>query len=966
MLSGSSLSDDTFTFNYVDSEINSQVKIIYGVQGIGKTTILNYMAYRQAKKCIELEDDQIPIIITLRSYGLNKDIITLIITSLNKLGYRYNRYYFMKNLNNNNFLFYFDGFDEIQDKFRTDVLSEINDLIKNYPKHRYIITSRVTEKIQISLGVSFIIQRLSNENINYFCELNLGPRKEEFLHRVTQMNLLSSLRNTLILIFMIYIYKSGGKFPSTRARVIKEIINGVEKWEKEKIVRNESVLPWHIKQDLLEYLSYSIKNKNLNLTIFYQDFMDELIVLIEKYEKNREIPFGLDRKTILRDLHSTGILQIDDDGCTFRNIAFLEHFASISLSKLYQQNPSILKEIIYKLNWHNVIVATPSKIPDPNKFVEEVFSFDIMKGAACLIEASDINDSLINKIVTELANKCKSSIPIIRHNALFFLSKIDKKYTTNIYFNLIESEHDSVKMNAIEEISKLNTEESREIVNQYIDWDAGGFKVGDTTQGVLARSLSNFNEVSYHLQILEIWRKKGDIFTNTAVESALMNLIHTNKMSATVRDQLIKLFFEITPENQPNWWSKWRSIANILIEFRDESIYQTLIEGFSNDFETANARSNEISRILSTFRSNEIVVSLINKALSNEETPSIRAGCIRALVLSSNEIIDLDVFSKLMLDSDSKIRRNAVTGLSRFSFFEVEELLISALNDDDAFVHSESIKLFGSFGKLSLLITKSLLPEQIVLRTLLEEIKKYRPQEFVPYLLRMSENWLKSGKFRSNEREFLRIVDTLFSLGKKNEALDLLSNFYVKDILTMDNQYSYVDLAEMSTYFDDDLGLKILNDYYVGIKEYIKNRKVKSILFFTSRYIEILELFVNDESLTILMKLCEEYLDDIIILERTLRAIGKIGYVNPTRTEDWLIDFINDNEDLKGVELHRAIEVLGFYGTEKSFSIIKNIAIRNKNTNEYILNGCYYAYENILKAKNIYKFIDENIIIDVE
>ena len=53
---------------------------------------------------------------------------------------------------------------------------------------------------------------------------------------------------------------------------------------------------------------------------------------------------------------------------------------------------------------------------------------------------------------------------------------------------------------------------------------------------------------------------------------------------------------------------------------------------------------------------------------------------------------------------------------------------------------------------------------------------------------------------------------------------------------------------------------------------------------------------------------------------------------------------------------------MGFYGSEKSFSILIELAKKHKEI-DYILSGCYYAYENILKRNNIQKYIDEDVVL---
>ena len=49
-----SVSDELLPSEEINTNIISQVIILYGLQGIGKSTLLNYMAYNQAEKCINL------------------------------------------------------------------------------------------------------------------------------------------------------------------------------------------------------------------------------------------------------------------------------------------------------------------------------------------------------------------------------------------------------------------------------------------------------------------------------------------------------------------------------------------------------------------------------------------------------------------------------------------------------------------------------------------------------------------------------------------------------------------------------------------------------------------------------------------------------------------------------------------------------------------------------------------------
>lgn len=945
-------------------DFDSHVKIIYGKPGIGKTTLLRYIDYTQAKRCIDLIDHKIPVLIRLRSFGLNRSIRSLIIDSLNKGGYVFTEENFKKDLLGKKLIFLLDGFDEIPEKYQNDALCEITDFINDYPQQRFVISSRSSRQLQIPLALSFKILPLSRERIEVLVEENLGPRKAEFIHQLYQLGLINEIRTTLLLILTIRLYQLGKKIPQTRTKIIEEIVSGIEDWEKTKVTRRETRISWKVKKDLLENIAYIIKEKGLGSTLPQDELNSFLVRAIAEYEKARDIPVGLGKTEMLKELSTTGLVYHDDFGLTFHVMAFLDHFASLKLAKLYAQHPGVLQGKLDKLIWHNVVVAAASKLADPDMFVREIFQADPLKAAACLVENEKIENNLRAEIISALEKKCSSRFPTVRNRSLYYLRRTKKSYTKEVFQRLLESDHVFVKMTAIEALSEEGGSEANEIVNKYFDWDEGGMIIGDTTQGAIARALANLDDEQSHLRILDIWRRKVDMFTVEDCKNAMLSLVYRNKLTPTIRDKLVDLFLAKEPEKDISWFSKLRGIADVLVALEDETIAPKLIQSLS-DVDDSGYRSSEISRILASFKSIDIMNTLIEGCLNQGNPRSVRVRLVEALAKAKYFTVELNILKKLLSDKDPLIRRKAILGFSRFPEYKIKDLLLQLVNDNDVYVHTEAVRLLGEFGLLPIISDEKKFPKQFNPEELFAQVRRYKLVEFLPILDKLRKKWLGNNK-EPNERTLIDLANTYLALGKTSVAYSIIRSFCVKDELHFQDEYAYAHLADLCPSFGEDLGLKILNDIYDAVKRERKEFSSFSSSLMDTKYIENLERIGSPEAIEILAQLCEEYAGKegrgTILFERAMRAIVLLS---PKSKEDWLIELINSHPELSGPDLHRAIEALGVIGTEKSIPIIKRKATEHIKS-EYILNGCFLAIENINLSEGRFISLDDDQILSLK
>jgi hypothetical protein len=97
-----------------------------------------------------------------------------------------------------------------------------------------------------------------------------------------------------------------------------------------------------------------------------------------------------------------------------------------------------------------------------------------------------------------------------------------------------------------------------------------------------------------------------------------------------------------------------------------------------------------------------------------------------------------------------------------------------------------------------------------------------------------------------------------------------------------------------------------------------------------------------------------------ILIERVLRSLNNI--ITPD-DEDWYIEFIKNNNNLKGFDLRRAIEGLGIIGSAKSLPLIKEY-FNKYIENTFIKDTCYWSYQNILRMNGDYVVLREDILLN--
>ncbi|MCX9012075.1 MAG: HEAT repeat domain-containing protein [Candidatus Methanoperedens sp.] len=941
--------EKSYTFAEIEQKFNTPIKIFIGPSGIGKTTLLKYIAYLKASDCLNLHNVEIPIYIPLRNFGHNLGLENLIIKSLGKRGFNTSSQDLQKLLQKNTFIFLLDAFDEVQEKYLEDAKREIEEFT-GINTNKIIITSRETRLIDLPSSSRFLVNPLEQNEIENLLEQYLGNERFKFLHEIKRKGLVDESKNTLLLTLMILIYKEDQILPISRTKIVGKVVEKIKEWEESKGKRLTNGLSWGIKEKILSELAFKIVEAQENLTLSEKQFDSVLIPLLECLEEKREIPQGIDKHRVIEDLALTGIVGYDDDAVSFWHRAFLNYFASKTLADKYVESPKILEEIKNKVAWEPIIVGSVEHLYDSTKFIETLRDTNLFLASACLGEAKKISEHTIKDIVSQLSIKCFSPINEIRLRAIWFLKRINPTYTIDVFFGFLENNpYPDIRKIAIEEAAKEKSSRARMAVYKLIDWDErGGIFLG-STQGSIAKALSNF-DVDDQLKIIKIWRTKPDIFTSEDCEEAIRNIIREGGLTERVKEALLDFYLE-KEEGDIHKHHKDRGLADILIEISDEKIVPKLIESF----EVKNSDSLDGMRtedILASYKLENVIEQLSSKALDQKIGDKIREGCSGALSKSKG-MVPLSIFEKLLEDKNPRVRRNAIKSLDRFPTSEVKDLLLIYVNDKDGRAQYEAIKVLGDKGLLVELADKNKFPKRfydISVEVLLEQTRKYKLREMLPIL-----DWLKD-KVRNDDRKKIDVAHAYSIIGEKEKAKKIIESFFHENELVV-SEYGLADLAEISPVFDPPYSLRIIKEVLKSI-----NKLSDKSSFWVDKCIESLERIGNIEALDLLKELATGYAAkrELLLIERSLRAINSLA---TNKDEEWYINFIKRNSHLERSDLRRAIEGLGIVGSEKSIPVIKEIAALHKKE-EYIIAICFLSIENIYRNSGILIEITEKEVLN--
>lgn len=327
---------------------------IIGDAGSGKSTLVKHLFLNTI-----LEKYKIPLLIELRY--LNDDVTPLEeyiknLTNMNKISV--NPKILERFLEKGKFVFFLDGYDELEAKTKKRVTKQLNDFVNKYDSNNYILTSRPYSNIEhLPLFTNLKMKDLSLEggDIKGFIYKQLASEKEiaekiiKSIEQGKSQYIRSFLKNPLLLSLYILTFQSYASIPDKKYIFYRRVINALfsEHDSKTKLgfVREKlSGLNQEQFETILKTFSFiTYFDSQFN---FDRDYVTHKLKIIK--QKQKEIKF--DNNKFITDLKSAIALWVDDDGeLAFTHRSLQEYFAALFIKELqHDENKRVYDKIIHR------------------------------------------------------------------------------------------------------------------------------------------------------------------------------------------------------------------------------------------------------------------------------------------------------------------------------------------------------------------------------------------------------------------------------------------------------------------------------------------------------------------------------------------------------------------------------------------------------------------------------------------
>lgn len=327
---------------------------LIGNAGSGKSTIVKYLFLNSIDTKYK-----IPIKVELRYLndypGCAIDFIKDKIFKLNRLAT--NDRIIERLMNSGDFVFFLDGYDEINSSKKEKITKEIDDLVKLYNKNNYLLTSRpYTEIDLLPLFHNYEVCELSDEDINNFIKKQIPIEEKELCDKIIEavnskenVSYKSFLSNPLLLSMFILTFQSYSSIPQKRSEFYSQVFDALysvhDSMSKLAFVREkQSGLS---KEQIVEVLKlFSFLSYFDEKFIFSGLYLDEKFKFIKEKKKN----INFDNQYLINDLQvAIGILNKEGTDYTFPHRSLQEYFAAIYIFSLNDDNKKIVYQKIINL-----------------------------------------------------------------------------------------------------------------------------------------------------------------------------------------------------------------------------------------------------------------------------------------------------------------------------------------------------------------------------------------------------------------------------------------------------------------------------------------------------------------------------------------------------------------------------------------------------------------------------------------
>ncbi|MGZ6416669.1 MAG: NACHT domain-containing protein [Bacteroidia bacterium] len=407
--------------------------LIVDTAGMGKSTLLKYLFIN----CVR-EKAGIPLFIELRKLSSKKLLLDFIVEQLADINGSSERNLIINLLESGEFVFFFDGYDEIADSERPEVTANLQAFITKAPRNKYFITSR-DEKGLIAFAdfQRFTIKPLLREEafclLRKYAENTLAEKLINKLEQPGYKNIEEFLVNPLLTSLLYKSFEYKAIIPLKRHVFYRQVFEALYEShdltkEGGEFQRNKrSKLDIDAFEQVLRYLGYlSYKEQKIEYT------KDELLKFVDRAKQLSGLHTTIS-SDIIHDLtHAVPLMIHEGNYIRWAHRSIQEYFSALCICRNMQgKQLEMLLKYYREVNFdsHINLVSLCADI-EPSYFRQSILK-DILENL--LKEFGSIYKDIPNKINQELIIKRKK---LLVGNKIYLINANSKELSGKLRDNL--------------------------------------------------------------------------------------------------------------------------------------------------------------------------------------------------------------------------------------------------------------------------------------------------------------------------------------------------------------------------------------------------------------------------------------------------------------------------------------------------------------------------------------------------
>ncbi len=325
-------SDLVFGENILHFILQRQVTVVQAIAGYGKSMLLRELFCRLST----INHSIIPVFIELRNIDFNKSgVIEAAYQEVFPKNENFSKSYFEKIIDSGKIIFLLDGFDEIKIADREIALKSIDQIAKNYPNSKIVMTSRPSD-IFNGWNVSTILSIKEYDLPQIISLIEKSPIdseiKDAFRERVESDYIKSHVKflaNPLLCNMMILTFMRGGEIPDQKHIFYKKAF--------ETLYRHHDDMKFLYKRDFHSNLAEDVFVRLWSCFCYFSYREREISFDLDRLHNFINIAIDyisvkIDQKAIARDfIESLCIIIKDGESYSFLHRSFQEYGAAVFL-----------------------------------------------------------------------------------------------------------------------------------------------------------------------------------------------------------------------------------------------------------------------------------------------------------------------------------------------------------------------------------------------------------------------------------------------------------------------------------------------------------------------------------------------------------------------------------------------------------------------------------------------------------